>query len=262
MNPFVLIPLICYSYILAAQNITTKPFIPDSCNKVDAAGIKQGHWIEFSGPKGARSYKESRGEYKNGAKDKTWVDYAGDGPTLVKIENYNNGQKEGLTLEMENGALKKEEWYKADKLHGLIRTYSFGSRLSSETQYTNGIMTGFKNTWYQNGKKQEEGFYVNGKREGKVTWYYEDGKKSIEYTYVNGDLNGPMKTCHKSEIVATEGSYLQNEFDGPFKEYHPDGKLKAEGSYIKGQKDGIWKEYNEKGELSLTQKFKLGVEKK
>ena len=71
-----------------------------------------------------------------------------------------------------------------------------------------------------------------------------------------------MKTYHKNEIVATEGSYLQNELDGPFKEYHPDGKLKAEGSYIKGQKDGIWKEYNENGEVSLTQKFKFGVEKK
>ena len=260
MNPFVLLPLLCYSYIMAAQSITTKPFIPDSCNQVDAFGLKQGYWIEFSGPKGSRSYKESRGAYKNGIKDQTWVDYAGEGPILVKVENFENGQKKGIALELENGAIKKEEWYEADQLHGLIRTYSFGSRLSAEIQYNHGVMSGFKNTWYQNGKKQEEGYYSNGKRDGKAIWYYEDGKKSIEYSYSNGDLEGPMKTYHRNEVISTEGTYLHNELNGSFKEYHTDGTLKSEGNYSNGQKDGQWKEYLPNGEGSKTIKFKKGAE--
>lgn len=262
MNLFVLIPFLCYSYIQAAQSMSTRPLVPDTCNQVDATGAKQGYWIEFSGTKGSRSYKEARGFYLQNKKNKTWVEYSGDATTITKIENYSNGIKEGIFIELENGGIKKEEWYRADKLHGIIKTYSFGSRLSSETVYENGVLQGPKNTWYTNGKKQEESYYVQGKREGKATWYFEDGKKSIEYTYTQGNLNGPMKTYHKNEITATEGTYLNNELHGTFKEYYPDGKLKSEGSYLNGKKDGIWKEYNPQGELVLIQKFKDGLEKK
>ena len=262
MNPVILIPFVIFSYFSNAQTIATHPFIPDSCNLKDAAGLKKGYWIEYLGLKGSRAYREYRGYYQNDKKSQTWIEYQGENNMLNKVEEFKDGKKDGLAIEFESGAIKKEEWWKNNVLNGLSRTYHIGTRISVEANYVNGQLHGPRNSWYQNGKKQEETLYANGKREGNTVWYFEDGKKSVEYAYLNGNRNGPMKTFHKAEVLASEGNYKDNELDGYFKEYYPNGKLKLEGNYTLGKKDGIWKEYDENGILIKIAKFKDGAEGK
>ena len=126
------------------------------------------------------------GDYAYGVKEGSWITYHPNGFVKTTI-SYVNGLKQGLSVELDNrGQLLESSTFHNNVLHGSYVKYN-RSRIKEKKQYSNGVLHGLTEIFYDNGEIMEESIYENGKREGIAKWYDQEGNLSIEYTYVNGE---------------------------------------------------------------------------
>jgi len=278
--------------LLAQNNNTTAPslsktkpdeaIVPDSINKTDAKGRKQGYWEE----KLANS-STTKGWYLNDLQNGQWLTYGQNG-IITKVENYNKGKKNGAVIEIDTrGYLSAESYYINDIPDGTFKRYYYGTNLASLIPYKHGKVDGKKIVYYENsaGKPQEESNFKNDIKDGISKWYTITGDVVAEYNYVNGSLEGTQKEYYPKGALKSEQIYLKNIPEGEYKEYFdvvkPEtpatdtkfakdgnaaatpviGKLKLQGMYVKGEKDGKWTEFDENGTVLKITRFVNGVEK-
>jgi uncharacterized protein len=275
--------VMCLPFVaLLAQTSASAVSVPDSINKVDGKGKKQGYWEE----KQANS-TITKGWYVNDLQNGQWLTYGQNG-IIAKVENYNKGKKNGAVIEIDSrGYLSAELYFINDIPEGTAKRYFYGTNLASVIPYKHGKIDGKKIIYYENsaGKPQEESNFKNDIKDGVSKWYTITGDVVAEYNYVNGELQGTQKEYYPKGALKSEQIYLKNIPEGEYKEYfdvvkpeapagnpnpanpakHAEapvvGKLKLDGMYVKGEKDGKWTEYDENGAVLKITRFVNGVEK-
>lgn len=284
MKKFVFLCFVmCLPFVaIHAQTAAAEVKVPDSINKVDVKGKKQGYREE----KLANS-TITKGWYLNDLQNGQWLTYGQNG-IITKVENYKNGKKDGAVIEIDSrGYLSAELYFIDDIPEGTAKRYFYGTNLASVIPYKHGKIDGKKIIYYENsaGKPQEESYYSNDIKHGISKWYTIKGDVVAEYNYVNGDLDGIQKEYYASGALKSEQVYVKNIPEGEYKEYFdvpkPEtpagtknpanpatsvsvpvvGKLKIAGIYVKGEKDGKWTEYDENGAVLKVTRFVNGVEK-
>ena len=163
------------------------------------------------------------GTVMNGKKVGTWIEYFTNSYLPKKIVNYDNGQMNGIYIEMDKtGSITKKAEYKNNELNGQVSEWFRGGRLSKLNTYKNGKLDGKQILCYEKGGNLEESQYKDGARDGMTTWFYEDGQKKMTIEYTNGQFNGKQES------------------------FYPDGSLKSEATYKNGVLQGKKKTYAEK----------------
>lgn len=240
-----------------STSITAAVSGPDTINKMDAQGMKQGFWEEKS------VNISTKGWYKNDLKDGQWLTYGQNG-IITKVENYRKGMKNGAVIDIDpRGYLSGDVSYVNDVLEGTAKRYFYGTNLASVIPYKHGKIDGKKVIYYENsaGKIQEEATFKNDIKDGPSNWYTIAGDKVAEYNYMNGNLEGFQRQYYPKSVLMSEQNYVKNLPQGEYKEYFESGKLKILGNYLNGEKDGKWNEYDEIGTILKTTRFVKGVEK-
>ena len=74
-----------------AQAMASLKDLPDTLNRIDADGLKTGHWVEN------QTEFTWRGEYLGGKKVKAWTAYFSNN-NIYKVDYYENGLKNGISL--------------------------------------------------------------------------------------------------------------------------------------------------------------------
>lgn len=223
-------------------------------NKTDANGKKQGLWEEKT-PSGT-----SKGAFLDDQKDGCWTSYAADGK-LLRIENFNKGQHEGITVEIDQrGYLVGETYYVNNLIEGTAKKFFYGTNPASTIDYVHGKINGKKKIYYENsaGKLMEESEYKDDIKNGKSNFYLISGDPIAEYNYVNNMLQGIQKSYYPGKKILSQQEFVDNLENGFSREYYENGKLKSEGIYVKGQLNGIWKDYNEDGKVKLQGSYVNG----
>jgi antitoxin component YwqK of YwqJK toxin-antitoxin module len=275
--------VMCLPFVaIHAQTVAAEVKVPDSINKVDTKGKKQGYWEE----KLANS-TTTKGWYVNDLQNGQWLTYGQNG-IITKVENYKKGKKDGAVIEIDSrGYLSAELYFINDIPEGTAKRYFYGTNLASVIPYKHGKIDGKKIIYYENsaGKPQEESNFKNDIKDGVSKWYTITGDVVAEYNYVNGILEGVQKEYYPKGSLKSEQVYVKNEPEGEYKEYFdvakPEtpagnsnpanpgkpvsepviGKLKMQGIYVKGEKDGKWTEYDENGAVLKITRFVNGIEK-
>lgn len=229
-------------------------FAQTADNKTDANGKKQGLWEEKT-PAGT-----SKGTFVNDQKDGCWTSYSVDGK-LLRIENFNQGLRDGISVEIDpRGYLLSETYYVNDLIEGTTKRFFYGTNPASLIDYVHGKMNGKKKIYYENsaGKLMEESEYKDDMKNGPSDFYTMKGDPIAEYIYANNMLQGVQKTYYPGKKIMSEQEFTDNLENGFYKEYYENGKMKSEGTYVKGQLNGIWKDYDEDGLVKLQGNYIKG----
>ena len=83
--------------------------------------------------------------------------------SILEVESYKDGVRDGLFLRYENGRLYSESIYKNEKLNGPSKTYYPSGRLKSEIFFKDGNEDGLYKVYYENGQLKYESTYKDGK---------------------------------------------------------------------------------------------------
>jgi antitoxin component YwqK of YwqJK toxin-antitoxin module len=226
----------------------------DTVNRVDASGLKQGRWI-------VAGQFETRGNYKNGAKEGQWLTYFG-GNYLRIVENFEKDKLSGAVLELDRwGRLISERYYSNGILNGPSKTFTSDGFFTSYAEYRDGKLNGVKRAYYENtpDKVMEEAYYKDDQKNGLSKWLTQEGRIVAEYNYVNGLLEGELKTYYASGKPMLLEHYINNLRQGESLEYFESGKLKVKGLYKDDLKEGEWLGYDENQAIVSREKFKTGV---
>jgi len=142
-----------------------------------------------------------------------------------------DGQKHGKwTYYLENGAITKEEYYKKNKKHGKVKSFSLNGNYSITP-------------------------YVNGLTDGKYEFFTKEGKLINFSNYKEGKLNGKSISYYTgTEQERLISEYSKGKLVGESKEFWQNGKLKRLCTF-KENKISSEKKYDENGGLLLDAKY-------
>lgn len=132
-----------------------------------------------------------RGQFLNGQKTGTWVEYYPDKGFPKKVATYANGQFNGQYMELSSrGQIEMMANYRNNKLDGTYGLYKFG-RPTETIDYKNGERHGVYKSYFNNSDKlQKEVNYLEGVQHGPFRQYNEEGEVVLEYEYKNGEVVG------------------------------------------------------------------------
>jgi antitoxin component YwqK of YwqJK toxin-antitoxin module len=73
---------------------------------------------------------------------------------------------------------------------GQVKLYGDDKKLMSKTNYRDGVMHGFSNSYHSNGVQATKTIFSNGNKTGTETWWGDNGLKSYEVNFLHGKMNG------------------------------------------------------------------------
>lgn len=135
-------------------------------------------------------HKIAEGKYLDQKKTGEWNYFLDD--KIVSLENYENGEKNGLSKRwFSSGELLEEANWKNGKLDGIYRTYFQNGKLYLECKYNMGQRNGIFKTYFPDGTLELDAFYTNDVQD--KSWLYYNEKGDLLYTlkYDKGKLLNP-----------------------------------------------------------------------
>ena len=119
----------------------------------------------------------------------------------TEYNNYKQGEKIGLRKEFyENGQIKSEGVFKAEKKEGLHKEWQSNGVLILEGYYENGIANGIMKWYHDKGFLAGVGLMKNGERHGVWKVYaIEDGKLAAEVKFKEGKQQEVLKTYDSTD---------------------------------------------------------------
>ena len=205
-----------------------------------------------------------KGEYYNGYRHGTWIDWNGNGDT-ISIVNYNLGELSGFfkIWELDKSLVNSS---------GVVQDYAldYGQIIIKEGYYLDGSLNGDFKVSYSSGRLKESGSYNKGRKDGKWTKLDLAGDTLHIINYSLGDRKGLFTiwnyysheilndTTHNGFKIKHQGIYKFNRLNGNYVESFPNGKVKCAGSYIDDSREGDWTWYFETGVIKESAVYKLG----
>ena len=213
-------------------------------NQTDAAGLKQGEWLEFY-PGGAIKTERN---YRNDLLHGYYKEYDERGRLLVTLL-YDNGKVTGT--EIDNSAeIDIENRY--DEAGKLIYSGPFkeGVPVGIHREYNSDGTVRIASIYNDNGVLISEGIVDDeGNRNGPWKDFSADGTLIAEGAYVNSRRTGIWKFYNASGKLEQAGSYSNGRIDGTWRWYYPEGELLREEDYYQGRRDGQYTEFTRTGEV-------------
>ena len=122
---------------------------------------------------------------------------------IEKVVAEVNAREEEPHQPVFHGSVKRfEEWNEYDSenrltdgttgepVSGQVKLYGDDGKLQSKTNYRDGLVHGFSNSYHSNGVQATKAVFSNGDKVGTDTWWRDNGLKSYEANFVNGKMNG------------------------------------------------------------------------
>ncbi|HEY5749965.1 MAG TPA: tetratricopeptide repeat protein [Chryseolinea sp.] len=213
----------------------------DALGKESEAGVRQGHWIFFTG-----FVRTIEGNYTDeGKKIGPWKYYGNDG-VLTSTKNTDTGE----TWLYKKGVQREHFFRKTELTDGVVEWFNDCGALKEKLIYVQGKRHGKGAAYFSSGKVSEEFAYENDLRTGESIYYYETGAVRKKNRYVLDKVEGQSVECYANGKVSSAGSYKNNELDGVWKYYHANGRLYRTGNFTNGIPNGDWTFYNVRGQLS------------
>ncbi|MBC6400165.1 MAG: hypothetical protein GDA42_04550 [Ekhidna sp.] len=130
----------------------------------------------------------AEGDFLDGLHQGTWTTYDPEDGKVTSITTYLKGKKQGVELTFDNlGYVTSKAYYHNDALSGEYLLYK--RRVIVERKnYSNGLLNGLQQRFYNDGNLMEEKTYVDNTIDGQAKWYDQEGSLTIEYTYDMGQL--------------------------------------------------------------------------
>ncbi|MGB0177391.1 MAG: toxin-antitoxin system YwqK family antitoxin [Owenweeksia sp.] len=196
---------------------------------------------------GARS---SEGYLKDGKPEGYWKSYYRNGS--LKAE----GNRKDYLLEgpwifyNEDGEKKLEINYKADKKHGLRKTFLDGQVIKEEP-FVNDEIQGFTREYYEaSGELHREVPYKDSQPHGTGYEYAKDGRIITLLTYKSGVLTKQQPINRMDQQMQKQGLWIS---------FHSNRNVQVEGPYVNNLRNGYWKYYQFTGDLQRVEKWVMGV---
>ncbi len=213
-------------------------------NHTDAAGLKQGEWIDFypgGGIKTERNYRDDQlhGYYK---------EYDERGRLLVTLL-YENGKVTGTDID-NSAEIDIQNRY--DDSGKLIYSGPFreGTPVGIHREYNPDGTVKNSRIYNDNGLLISEGIVdEEGNRRGPWKDFSASGSVIAEGAYTDSRRTGIWKFYNQSGKLEQAGSYSNGRIDGTWRWYYPDGELLREEDYYQGRRDGMYTEYTRTGEI-------------
>ncbi|EDM42872.1 Hypothetical exported 24-amino acid repeat protein [unidentified eubacterium SCB49] len=126
--------------------------------------------------------------------------------TLAERIGFINGKREGIARKWsENGVLRIESYYKANRLDSVYKSWWENGQLSAMTNYENGVKQGEEREWYATGQLAKLRQLVDGAENGMQKAWLQNGKLYINYEAKNGRIFGMLRanscTQLKDEVI-------------------------------------------------------------
>lgn len=248
----------------------------DTLNFVDAANLKQGHWILKNTNKKLSGYKENQifeeGNYLNNKKTGLWKQFYETGAIKSEITYKNNLPFGYAKFYFRNGNISEEGNWENYKWNGSYKYYYEGGQLRYDWKFVNGVRESTQKYYFENGKLNFEGEWKNGGENGTIKEYNEDGSLKEERAYLNGKFDeDATKTYHAESSSSPSSVQKENKIkkspesisifngSGNNKLYTSSGKISKEGYFMKGVlMNGKSYEYSTDGQLIKTKIYKNG----
>ena len=205
-----------------------------------------------------------KGQYYNGYRHGTWIDWNGNGDT-ISIVNYNLGELSGFfkIWELDKSLVNSS---------GVVQDYAldYGQIIIKEGYYLGGSLDGDFKVSFSSGRLKESGSYNKGRKDGKWTKLDLAGDTLHIINYSLGDRKGLFTiwnyysheilndTTHNGFKIKHQGIYKFNRLNGNYVESYPNGKVKCAGAYIDDNREGEWTWYFETGVIKESAVYKLG----
>ncbi|MBP8959123.1 MAG: toxin-antitoxin system YwqK family antitoxin [Bacteroidales bacterium] len=205
---------------------------PDTINRTDTNGNKQGYWIKKY-PDGSTQYE---GYFIDNQPAGIFKRYY-ENDTLQTILFYSkDGDEADVIFFHNNGYIASTGKYINRKKEGKWSFYSstINEYLVLEENYRNNLREGLSVRYYPNKTVAEEIWYKENIRHGEWIQYYPNGEILLKANYVNGILEGPFEIRYKDGKIHYMGFYKNDRREGIWYVYNPDGTLKNEIKYIAG----------------------------
>lgn len=145
----------------------------------------------------------ARGKYVNQMKEGKWKFYSSSIPGyLLNEEEYSKNLRNGISLKFyTDSTIAEKAWYKNDKKEGEWIQYYANGNIFLKSYFTDGLLNGKFEVWFENGNPEITGYYKNNLREGKWIIYNEDGTIKYEMNYTRGITKDRQMDIDASEII-------------------------------------------------------------
>ena len=203
------------------------------------------------------------------------------GATLELLGDIPDGDVKEFT---ENGKLKTEAVYKANKLNGTLTRYDDNGELLCKETYENGALKGPAEyySYTKDNFLRTVCNYKNAVLDGELTVTQKDGTLREKAIYTKGRLNGPRATFYPTGTPESTETWSEGKLQAERKLFFPTGQVWCEENYVNGRLDGKRTEffinhqprltefyseglldgqritYNEKGDVLTTEEFHWG----
>jgi len=201
---------------------------PDTINKVDEKGLKQGVWKKYH-PNGIVRYE---GQFKNDKPTGTFKHYDDKGKLSMKVHHFPNTSYANMYYQ--TGELKATGKY-------------VNQQKDSTWMY-----------YHDNGHPLAEEFYFNGKREGTWKIFYSNGKIAEEKNYTDNIEHGDWIEYYESGKIKSKSTYDKGRMEGKRYFYYENGLTKILGNYSRDVRHGVWMYYNEDGTTKKKEEYNFG----
>jgi antitoxin component YwqK of YwqJK toxin-antitoxin module len=231
----------------------------EKINFTDAAGQKQGEWLEFYPGGNIRVEKNYRNDLLHGY----YKEYDERGKLVVTLL-YEEGKVTGTDIDTgadieivnkydDNGRLTFSGPFKAGVPVGIHREYTESGSIKGARIYNdNGLLisegivdeAGNRNGAWKDfspeGVVTAEGAYADNRRTGQWKFYSPSGKLEQAGSYSNGRIEGTWRWYYPEGELLREEDYAQGRRDGNYTEYTREGEIIAQGTYADGERNGEW----------------------
>ncbi len=131
----------------------------------------------------------AEGNYIGENKDSTWLFYSFYNGRLAIKEDYDNGEKDGLSLKYyDNGQVSEKTGWKDNRKDGIWEQYYENGELRMRSAHKDGRRDGLFETFTADGKPSVRGYYKNGVMDGTWQYYKDNGDPDFTAEYVNGKM--------------------------------------------------------------------------
>lgn len=216
----------------------------EKINFTDAAGLKQGEWLDFwpdGTVKTERNYRDDllHGYYK---------EYDQKGKLLVTLL-YDNGKVTGTDIDNSAEIDIQNRYNEAGKLI-YSGPFKDGVPVGIHREYNDDGTVKNAHIYNDNGVLISDGVVdEGGNRNGQWKDYSAGGVVIAEGAYSDNRRTGTWKFYNESEKLEQAGSYSNGRIDGTWRWYYPEGELLREEDYYQGKRDGQYTEYTRTGEI-------------